>query len=169
MPNVLAAKVIAAHGLKGEVRVRLFLSRASRLSEYGTLHARDGRAFKVAAVREAKAGEAILTFSDITGREGAEGLKSLELLIPREALPALDEGEYYHADLIGLSAYDAEDRLLGRVATVHNFGAGDVIEIARDDGNTILLSFTSANVPLVDLEAKRLVVAVPDEVEAKTP
>lgn len=165
--DILLAAVIAPHGLKGEVRVKLFASSAAKLGAYGALHMRSGHVLNVASAREAKAGEAIVSFKGIADRDGAEALKGAELFIRRDALPALDDTEFYHADLVGLSAYDSEDRLLGTVAAIHNFGAGDVIEIARDDGDTILLAFTRANVPVVDVETRRIVIAVPEEVEAR--
>jgi len=165
--DILLAAVIAPHGLKGEVRVKLFAAEATRLGAYGALHTRDGRVLNVAHARDAKSGEAIVSFAGIADRGAAESLKGAELLIRRDALPALDASEFYHADLVGLIAYDSEDRQLGRVAAIHNFGAGDVIEIVRDDGDSLLLSFTRANVPIVDISSKRLVVAVTEEVDAR--
>src|SRR5262249_38764702 len=94
-------------------------------------------------------------------------LKGAELCVSRGALPALDESEFYHADLVGLSAYDEEDRLLGRVSAIHNYGAGDVVEIVRDDGDSVLLAFTRSNVPVIDIKGRRIVIAVPEEVEAR--
>src|SRR5690242_13592185 len=165
--DILLAAVIAPHGLKGEVRAKLFTAPPEKLGVYGSLHTRDGRVLNIASVREAKSGEAIVAFKGIADRQAAESLKGAELFVARGALPALDATEFYHADLIGLSAYDAADRLLGRVAAIHNYGAGDVIEIERDDGDSVLLAFTRENVPIIDLETKRVVVAVPEEVEAR--
>ena len=165
--DILLAAVIAPHGLKGEVRAKLFTAAAEKLGAYGALHTRDGRVLNVASARDVKAGEAIVAFKGIADREAAETLKGAELFVARGALPALDESEYYHADLVGLSVYDAEDRLLGHVAAIHNYGAGDVIEIERDDGDSVLLAFTRENVPVIDLKARRIVVAVPEEVEAR--
>lgn len=165
--DILLAAVIAPHGLKGEVRAKLFTAAAEKLGAYGALHTREGRVLNVAAVRDAKGGEAIVAFKGIADRDAAEALEGAELLVSRGALPALDETEFYHADLVGLSAYDAEDRLLGSVAAIHNYGAGDVIEIARDDGDSVLLAFTRENVPVIDIKGRRIVVAVPEEVEAR--
>lgn len=165
--DILLAVVIAPHGLKGEVRTKLFTSPIGKLGAYGALHTREGRVLNVASTRDAKGGEAIVAFRGIADRNAAEALKGAELFVSRGALPALDETEFYHADLVGLSAYDAEDRLLGSVAAIHNYGAGDVVEIARDDGDSILLAFTRENVPVIDLEGRRIVVAVPEEVEAR--
>jgi 16S rRNA processing protein RimM len=165
--DILLAAVIAPHGLKGEVRARLFTSAAEKLGAYGALHTRDRRVLNVASARDLKRGEAIVSFKGIADRDAAEALKGAELFVSRGALPALDETEFYHADLVGLSAYDAEDRLLGHVSVIHNYGAGDVIEIARDDGDSVLLAFTRENVPVIDILGRRIVVAVPEEVEAR--
>ena len=165
--DILLAVVIAPHGLKGEVRARLFTSAADKLGAYGALHTRDGRVLNIASARDVKAGEAIVAFKGIADRDAAELLKGAELFVSRGALPALDETEFYHADLVGLSAYDVADRLLGIVAAVHNYGAADVLEITRDDGDSVLLAFTRENVPVIDIGARRLVVAVPEEVEAR--
>jgi 16S rRNA processing protein RimM len=167
MSDILLAAVIGPHGLKGEVRAKLFTSAAENLGVYGALHTRDGRVLNVAAARDIKGDEAIVAFKGIADRDGAESLKGAELFVSRGSLPALDDTEFYHADLIGLSVYDAEDRLLGSVAAIHNYGAGDVIEIARDDGDSVLLAFTRENVPVIDLKGRRIVIAVPEEVEAR--
>lgn len=165
--DILLAVVVAPHGLKGEVRVRLFTSGAEKLGSYGALHTGDGRVLNVATARDVKAGESIVAFKGIADRDAAEAFKGAELFVSRGALPALDKTEFYHADLVGLSAYDAEDRLLGSVAAIHNYGASDVIEIARNDGDSVLLAFTRENVPVIDVKGRRIVVAVPEEVEAR--
>jgi 16S rRNA processing protein RimM len=165
--DILLAAVIGPHGLKGEVRVKLFTAGAEMLRTYGALHTSEGRVLNVAVARDAKAGEAVVSFAGVADRAAAEALKGTELYIARDALPALDQSEFYHADLVGLSAHDTEDRLLGRVAAIHNYGAGDVIEIARPDGDTVLLAFTRANVPAIDVKAGRVTIAVPEEVEAR--
>jgi 16S rRNA processing protein RimM len=165
--DILLAAVIAAHGLKGEVRVKLFATAADRLGVYGAVHTRDGKVLNIASARDVKVGEAIVSFKGIADREAAEALKGVEVFVSRDALPALDPSEFYHADLVGLSAYDREDRLIGKVAALHNFGAGDVIEIALPDGDTTLLAFTRENVPVIDVKGGRVMIAVPEEVEAR--
>ena len=80
-------------------------------------------------------------------------------------MPAAGDDEFYHADLIGLEAQDSEGRVLGKVAAIHNYGAGDVIEIARPDGDTVLLAFTADNVPTIEIALGRIVVAVPEDDE----
>jgi 16S rRNA processing protein RimM len=154
------------HGLGGEVRVKLFTDSAARLGTYGTLYTRDGRSLRVTRARAARPGEAIVSFKEVADRRAAEGLKGEELLVAREKLPDAGHDEFYHADLIGLRAEDREDRAIGHVRAIHNYGAGDVIEIERPDGDSVLLAFTRENVPLVDVKGGRIVVAVPEEVEA---
>jgi 16S rRNA processing protein RimM len=87
--------------------------------------------------------------------------------VPREALPPADDGEYYHADLIGLAAIDATGAVLGRVIAMHNFGAGDIIEIAPASGPTMLLPFTDAVVPTVDVAAGHVVIVLPGEIDGE--
>src|SRR5207302_9273923 len=98
-------------------------------------------------------------------REEAELLNGLELYVAREKLPATDTDEYYHADLIGLAAVNAAEQPIGRVIAIHNFGAGDIIEIAPPNGATMLLPFTNAVVPTVDVGNGRVVIELPQEIE----
>ena len=164
--DVLLAVILGAHGLRGEVRVKTFTEAPQALARYKQLHAKDGRVFTVAELRPAKADEGVVAFAEIAGRTAAEGLKGLELFVAREALPAPDANEYYHADLVGLAAVDEEDRAIGTVKAIHNYGAGDVIEIVRDDGDSVMLPFARDFVPLVDVANARIVVAVPEDAEA---
>ena len=167
--DVLLAAVIGAHGLKGEVKVKIFTESPEALTRYGALHLKDGRVVHVAQVHAAKPGEAIVTLKGISDRNAAERLKGEELFISRETLPELSAQEFYQADLIGLRAEDEEGRVIGKVHAVHNFGAGDVIEIERSDGDTVLLAFTCENVPVIEVALGRIIVAVPEEVEAQVP
>src|SRR5580765_5623779 len=127
--DVLLAAVIGAQGLKGEVKVKTFTEHPETLARYRGLHTMDGRRFTVTAARATKPNEAVLALAEVTDRTHAESLKGTELYVPRAALPATDNEEFYHADLIGLRAEDGEDRLLGLVKAIHNYGASDVIEI----------------------------------------
>lgn len=165
--DVLLAAVLGAHGLKGEVRVKVFTAGAGSLSAYGPLHAKDGRLFTVEALRPGKSGEAVAAFAEVRDRDTAQALKGTELFVKRGALPEIESGEFYHADLIGLDAEDAHGRRIGKVLSVQNYGAGDVLAILADSGDEILIAFTRDNVPEIDLKAGRLIVAVPDEVEAR--
>ena len=115
------------------------------------------------ATQPVKADIAVVRFRGIADRDGAEALKGCELFVSRDALPPAGAEEFYHADLIGLAAVDAQGRTLGTVKGLHNFGAGDVIEIMRSDGDEILLPFTREIVPIVDLKGGCIVVAAPEE------
>ncbi|MDE2133440.1 MAG: 16S rRNA processing protein RimM [Alphaproteobacteria bacterium] len=163
--DVLLAAVLGAHGLKGEVRVKTFTATPETLGAYGPLHTGDGRVLSVASARAGKDGEAVVAFEEIADRNAAETLKGVELFVARGALPPAQSGEFYHADLVGLAAEDALGRRIGRVAAVHNYGASDVLVIARDGGDEVLIAFTRENVPEIDVAAGRLVVAVPKETE----
>ena len=159
------AAVIGAQGLKGEVKVKLFTAAPDALPRYGALHAKDGRIFTITAFRPTKPGEAVMAFGEIRDRNAAEALKGTELFVGREALPAPEPDEFYHADLIGLEARDSEGRMLGKVLALHNFGASDVIELARPDGDSVHLAFTRETVPVINIAGGFLVVAVPEDDE----
>lgn len=161
--DIVLGAVIGAHGLKGEVKVKTFTN--TPLGAYGALHTADGRKFHIVSAQTAKSDIVIVRMREVEDRNAAEALKGCELLVARDALPPTDKNEFYHADLIGLAAVDAEGRTLGSVKALHNFGAGDVIEIVRSDGGELVLPFTHEFVPTVDLKAARIIVAVPDETE----
>jgi 16S rRNA processing protein RimM len=162
---ICVARIGAAHGVRGEVRLWTFTEDPLAVKRYGPLATRDGvRQFEVTHAREGR-GHLVATLKGVTTREAAERLNGIELYIAREKLPAPDEGEYYHADLIGLAAVNAANEPLGRVIAIHNFGAGDIIEIAPPQGTTMLLPFTNAVVPSVDLAAGHVVIELPAEIE----
>jgi 16S rRNA processing protein RimM len=162
---ICVARIGAAHGVRGAVKLWTFTQDPMAVKRYGQLMTKDGaRQFEVTHLREAK-GHLVATLKGIATREEAERLNGVELYVAREKLPATSEDEYYHADLIGLSAVNAAGEPLGRVIAIHNFGAGDIIEIAPPNGATMLLPFTNAVVPTVDLEGGRVVIELPDEIE----
>src|SRR4051794_35842210 len=162
---ICVARIGAAHGVRGAVKLWTFTEDPLAVKRYGPLLTRDGaRQFEVTHAREAK-GHLIATLKGIATREEAERLNGLELYIAREKLPETDEDEYYHADLIGLNAVNAANEPLGRVVAIHNFGAGDIIEIAPPEGASMLLPFTNAVVPTVDLAGERVVVELPQEIK----
>ncbi|HEY5048540.1 MAG TPA: ribosome maturation factor RimM [Rhizomicrobium sp.] len=164
--DILLAVVIGAQGLRGEVRVKTFAQTPDRLRAYGPLHANDGRIFEIASMRPLKSDIAVVHFEGVQTREAAESLRGVELHVSRDVLPAPEENEFYHADLIGLRAEDVQGRLIGEVRAIHNFGAGDVIEIARADGGNLFLPFTRDTVPAVEPETGRLVMVEPPDDEA---
>jgi 16S rRNA processing protein RimM len=170
MPEqICIARIGAAHGVRGAVKLWTFTEDPLAVKAYGPLVTKDGsRQFEVTHAREAK-DHLVATLKGVTTREEAERLNGIELHIAREKLPATGENEYYHADLIGLAAVTPTDTPLGRVVAVHNFGAGDIIEIAPPHGATLLLPFTNAVVPTVDLAGGRVVIELPGEIEAEDP
>jgi 16S rRNA processing protein RimM len=165
--DILLGVVIGAQGLGGEVRVKTFTETPERLGAYGPLHTAEGRIFQVTGARTAKSGTAIVRFRGVDDRSTAEALANTQLFVSRGALPATGLDEFYHADLIGLRAQDNEGRVLGKISAIQNFGAGDVIEIQRDDKSTLLLPFTKEFVPQISLSDKYIVVSEPVDVEAE--
>jgi 16S rRNA processing protein RimM len=167
--KICIARIGAAHGVRGAVKLWTFTEDPQAVMQYGALATKDGaRSFEVANAREAK-GHLVATLKGIATREDAERLNGIELYVAREKLPATDDDEYYHADLIGLTAVNTANEPLGRVIAIHNFGAGDIIEIAPPHSATMLLPFTNAVVPSVDLAAGRVVIELPAEIEGDTP
>ena len=167
--QVCVARIGAAHGVRGQVKLWTFTEDPFAVTRYGLLSTKDGaRHFEVTQAREA-GGFLVATLKGVTSRNEAERLNGVELYIAREKLPATDEDEYYHADLIGLAAVTTGGEALGRVAAIHNFGAGDIIEIAPASGPTMLLPFSNAVVPTVDVAGGRVVIELPDEIEGDEP
>jgi 16S rRNA processing protein RimM len=163
--QVCVARIGAPHGVRGAIKLWTFTEEPMAVMQYGPLSTKDGtRKFEVASAREAK-GHLVATLKGVVTREEAERLNGVELYISRSKLPATDADEYYHADLIGLSAENAAGEPIGRVIAIHNFGAGDIIEIAPLHGTTLLLPFSNAVVPTVDIASGRMVVELPREIE----
>jgi len=162
---ICVARIGAAHGVRGAVKLWTFTEDPLAVKRYGPLTSKDGaRQFEVTDAREA-GDHLVATLKGISTREDAERLNGIELYVAREKLPATDEDEYYHADLIGLAAVTAANEPIGRVIAIHNFGAGDIIEIAPAQGASMLLPFTNATVPTVDLVNGRVVVELPRVIE----
>ncbi|MGL4405520.1 MAG: ribosome maturation factor RimM [Notoacmeibacter sp.] len=150
---VVMAKIGRAHGLKGEVHAQSFTSDPLALTDYGDLTDANGRVFKIAALREQGSG-LVLRLQGITTREAAEALNGVELLLSRDALPETDdEDDFYYADLIGLGAVTINNEALGKVLAVHNFGAGDMLELRLVSGKSVFVPFTKAAVPTVSIQA----------------
>src|SRR5580700_5709455 len=163
--QICIARIGAAHGVRGAVKLWTFTEDPFAVTRYGPLATKDGaRSFEVTHAREGK-GHLVATLKGVTTRNEAERLNGVELYVAREKLPATDEDEYYHTDLIGLVAVTTADHPLGKVIAIHNFGAGDIIEIAPPRGPTMLLPFTNAVVPTVDLAGGRVVIELPDEID----
>jgi 16S rRNA processing protein RimM len=165
-PWIVLAVVGAPHGVKGEVRLKSFAADPMSIRDYGKLFAEDGRAFEIERMRPAK-DILVAKFRGGDDRAAAAKLTGLQLGINRSALPPAEADEFYHADLIGLEAFDASGKSLGHVVAVHNYGAGDIIEIAPPKRPSMLVPFTKANVPDIDIAAGRLVVVPPTEIEVE--
>ncbi len=161
--KVCVARIGAAHGVRGEVKLWSFTEDPMAVANYGPLETEDGtRRFEIESLRPAK-DHLVARLKGIGDRDAAAQLRNLELYIPRARLPKIEDADtFYHADLVGLSAVTPDGEKLGVVAAVHNFGASDVIEIKpAAGGEPLLLPFTEAIVPTVDLKARRIVVVPP--------
>lgn len=156
---VLMATIGAAQGLRGEVRVRSYTADPTALGDYGNLHSEDGRVFEVLEIREAK-NVAIVRFRGINDRNAAEALAGLELFIERDNLPddELEEDEFYYADLEGLEAVDRDGTSYGTVSAVHDFGAGDLLELKGAGRRPALIPFSEAAVLEIDLEGGKILI-----------
>ena len=160
--RICVGAIAGAFGVHGEVRLKSFCVPPEAIAGYGPLWTEDGgQSFTVRLTRPV-AGGLGARLSGVTTRQEADALRGLRLCADRAALPLLPEDEYYHADLIGLPVHDPGGVLIGHVKAVLNHGAGDLLELARPDGPTVLLPFTRAAVPTVDLAAGRIVADPPD-------
>jgi 16S rRNA processing protein RimM len=146
--QVILAAVAGAHGIGGEVRLKVFADSLDSLKAHKRLFAGE-RPLTLKSVKPGSNG-AIARFAEIADRTAAEALRGQTLSVSRDALPPLDEGEYYHADLIGLACVDASGAPLGTVIAVENFGAGDLLEIEKADGKRALIPFRPGIADLAD-------------------
>jgi 16S rRNA processing protein RimM len=161
--RILVAEIGAAHGLRGEVKLRSFTEDPTAVKDYGRLEDESGtRSFAIEGVRPAK-DCLVACIAGVSDRTAAEALRGLKLYVPRGRLPPPNDADtFYHADLIGLVAIARDGRTLGTVVAVHNFGAGDLIEILQAGGGaSVMLPFTAAVVPTIELAAGRLIVDAP--------
>jgi 16S rRNA processing protein RimM len=160
--RVCLGQIGAAHGVRGEVRLHSFTADPAAIVSYGPLETEDGRIVEIEAMRPAK-DHFVARLSGIADRNAAERLKNIKLYVPRERLPEPEEpDEFYHADLVGLRVVDRGGAQIGTVVAVHNFGAGDLIEMQPETGSkTELLPFDAATVSEVDLASGQLVVELP--------
>lgn len=147
---VQLAVIGAAHGIRGELRVKTFTGDPLALADYGTLYAKDGRAFEIEAIRPA-GDMVVVRFKGLRDRTAAEGMTGTELFVDRSVLPAEEDDEFYHADLVGLAIRDEAGAEAGRVVAVQNFGGGDILEITFQGRKGMLIPFSQAAVPEVDI------------------
>jgi 16S rRNA processing protein RimM len=162
LARVLLGRIAGAHGIRGEVVIHAYTAAPEDIGTYGPLSDADGaRSFRLKSVRVTAKG-VVAHLEGISDRSAAEALKGVELYVDRDKLPAAAEGEFYHADLIGLAAVDPQGKRLGEIVAVPNYGAGDLLEIRlAGSGKTEFVPFTEATVPEVDIAAGRAMVAMP--------
>jgi 16S rRNA processing protein RimM len=167
--RICVAQIGAAHGLRGGVHVRSFTAEPEAFAQYGPLETEDrSRRLEIDSVKPSKDGFTV-RFVGVTRREQAETLRNLTLYVERERLPPATGAEFYHADLIGLAAVTPEGETLGEVVAVHNFGAGDIIEIRGENAQPQMFAFDEKTVPKVDIAAGNLVIVAPAETIADGP
>jgi 16S rRNA processing protein RimM len=159
--RVCVAQIGAPHGVRGEVRLWVFTEDPAAVAQFGPLQSEDGRSFEIASLRPAK-DHFVVRLKGVGDRNAAEALTNVKLYVARDQLPAAEDNAFYHADLIGLEAVSVAGDALGSVVAVHNFGAGDLLELKPASGKTVLIPFTAACVPQVDIDGKRLVIDPPD-------
>lgn len=153
--------VTGAKGLKGEVRIKTFTADPLDVVSYGPVRDESGtRSFTLRITGEAK-GQVLARVEGVTDRTAAQALQGLRLFVTRDALPAPEEEEFYHADLLGLRVEQADGTVLGAVTAIHDFGAGTMLEVRPRHGNTVMVPFTRAVVPVVDVTGGRVVVEPP--------
>ena len=156
--RVCLGVVAGARGLKGELRIKSFTEVAADVAGYGPVVTDDGQTLTLNVIGEAK-GVIVACTEGVTDRTQAEKLKGQRLYVARDALPATqDEDEFYHADLIGLDVVDETEQPCGTVIALYNFGGGDIIDVRRPAGRSVMVPFTMAAVPVIDTAAGRIVV-----------
>lgn len=162
--RVLLGQIAAAHGIQGHVLIRTYTDSAEDIASYGPVWDESGeRQFSIAVVRVMSKG-VVARIKGINDRNAAEALRGTRLFIERDRLPAAGAEEFYHSDLIGLSAVRPDGVAIGEVIAVHNFGAGDILEIrAASARSTEMVPFTRAFVPDIDIAAGRLTLDMPPE------
>lgn len=171
--RICIGAIAGVRGLKGEVRIKSFTADPDDIAAYGPVSTEDGeRTYRINVTAHAK-GLIIARLDGIEDRDAAEALKGTRLYVPKSVLPEPDDGDFYHADLIGLKAETKNGDTLGTVKAVHNFGAGDIIEITDESGGApgegkedLMVPFTLGLVPEVNLSEGRIVVAPPEVLEA---
>jgi 16S rRNA processing protein RimM len=167
--RIAVGKFGAPHGVRGELRIKSYTGDPAAIGRYGELTDLTGaRTFKITALRMLKDDMLVARLAGLDNRRDAASLAGIELFVARRQLPAPSEDEFYHDDLIGLIASTPDGARLGRVVALHNFGAGDILEIAADaGGETLMLPFTKTVAPEIDFAERRIVIIAPREVEGE--
>src|SRR5918997_5971616 len=146
--QVALAAIAGAHGVRGEVRLKLFAESVESLKRHKSLQVGE-RQLTLKSIK-AGGGNPVARFAEVNDRNAAEALRGSLITVPRSALPPLEEGEYYHADLVGLPCVSPEGQILGTVAAVENFGAGDILDIEQPDGRRTMVPYRDGIADLVD-------------------
>ncbi|MFD2172655.1 ribosome maturation factor RimM [Rhodobacter lacus] len=164
--RVCVGAIAGAFGVRGEVRLKSFCTEPEDIAAYGPLFTEDGAVSYSVTLTRPVTGGLGARLSGVATKEAADALKGVTLWADRARLPSLPDDEFYHTDLIGLEVRDTGGAVIGKVRAVQNFGAGDILEIyAPGRKTTLLLPFTRAVVPTVDLSAGRIIADPPEEVE----
>lgn len=162
--RICVGAIAGAFGVAGEVRIKSFCTEPTDIASYGALTSEDGRTEYRVTLTRPVAGGLGARIAGVATRDEAEALRGVSLYVARDRLPSLPDDEFYHADLIGLDAVDTGGETLGKVVALHNHGAGDIIEISSmRHKSALLLPFTKAIVPNVDLAAGRLIIDLPED------
>ncbi|MEJ2125837.1 MAG: ribosome maturation factor RimM [Alphaproteobacteria bacterium] len=172
---VLLGRISAAQGLRGEVRIATFTEAPENIAAYGPLTSGDGRTFSITAFRPHKGANVVAQLEGVNDRTSAEALRGTELFVSRDCLPPAENDEWYISDLVGLLAIAPDGAEVGKIVAVQNYGAGDLLEIRQpssgEEGEdkaqaTLLVPFTEAAVPEVDIAERRVMVVLPEEIDA---
>jgi 16S rRNA processing protein RimM len=167
--RICVARNGAAHGIRGDVKLWPMTADPMAFADYGELQSEDGRrTFEI--VRAKPAGNFLIAhFKGVDDRNAAEKLVHIELFVSRDALPEIEEvDEFYYADLVGLKAVDSSGAQIGEIVAMHNFGAGDLVELKlMDRRDTVLIPLTEATVPEIDMTGGTVTIELPNEVDAE--
>lgn len=160
--RILLGRILSAHGIRGDVLVASYASEPQAIAAYGPLETDEaGRRLELSVVRVTPKG-VVARVAGVNDRNAAEALKGVALYVDRARLPSAEEGEFYHADLVGLAAEDREGHRIGTVVAVENYGAGDILELRLEGSRqTEMIPFADAFVPEVDVAGGRIVVVLP--------
>ncbi len=164
--RICVGSIAGAFGVRGEVRLKSYCADPEAIADYGPLYTKDGDKVIGVTLTRPVAGGLGARISGVTTKEEADAMRGTDLYADRDRLPSLPDDEFYHADLIGLEVRDTGGVLLGKVRAIHNHGAGDILEVfAPGRKNALLVPFTLASVPTVDLKSGRIVADLPEGLE----
>lgn len=164
--RICVGSVAGAFGVRGEVRLKSYCADPEAIADYGPLYTKDGSKSFTLTLTRPVAGGLGARISGVNTKEDADAMRGTDLYADRDRLPSLPDDEFYHADLIGMEVRDTGGVLLGKVRAIHNHGAGDILEVfAPGRKHALLVPFTLASVPTVDIKAGRIVADLPEGLE----